>query len=52
MKKAICYKCGKEKIAVKEAIDGEEVKVQMVKMTYGKNEGHYFCKDCKVEEDN
>ena len=44
-----CYKCGKVKIAIKNKGDSDEVKTQMVKMTWGINRGRYYCLNCKGE---
>jgi DNA-directed RNA polymerase subunit RPC12/RpoP len=44
-----CYKCGKEKVAIRSS--GETTEIKMVMITYGKHKGEYKCQNCKDKFD-
>ena len=47
METRICYKCGKEKIAIGNKGDIDTSQIRMYKMGYGKHHGQFRCKNCK-----
>ena len=52
MKFESCYKCGKKKLAsfnMNTESHLTHADLEMTLMSYGKNKGAFFCKDCKVE---
>jgi hypothetical protein len=42
---AVCYKCGKEKIATTK--DPVNYPHKMIMMSYGKHKNQYYCSNCK-----